>query len=154
MFLYRVSLLLSLVTCALFPHLFPAGLYSTAVNWVIKYFYIRACAGGHSRITTVITGQTFCREGQACRTDFCLPLKYFITSKWKIVHPIQTYLRVIRGGLSDAVLTNMSRVEFNSSVSCWDGQVYLFSSLMLETETWFIASNEWDGVKVTGCVVN
>lgn len=91
--------LLNPVTCALFPHLFPTGSHSTSVNWVIKYFYICAFTGRNSHINTVITEQTFCFEGQACHTDFCLPIKYFITSKWKIVHPIQTYLQVIHGGI-------------------------------------------------------
>lgn len=43
---YIVSPFLRLVTCALSPHLFPAGSYSSPVNWVIKYFYIHACTGG------------------------------------------------------------------------------------------------------------
>lgn len=98
MFICALLPLLNPGTYALLPHLFPTGSYSTSVNWVIKYFYIHAGVSWDSHINTVITGLTFCYEGQACCTDFSLPLKYFITSKWKIVPPIQTYLQVIQKG--------------------------------------------------------
>lgn len=141
-----------LLTHALFPHLFPAGSYSTSVNWVIKYFYIRACAGGDSHINTVITGQTFCFEGQACRTDFCLPLKYFITSKWKILYPIQTYLQVILRGFRCNVY-NISRVD------SFPLFLIMFTSLCLfvllhnpwnrDLISHFNASNRWDHIRDT-----
>lgn len=86
-------------------NLFSTGSHSTSVNWVIKYFYMAPHTGECSRINTVITGHSWDVEGQARSTGFCWTLKYFITSKWKIVHPILTCLRVIQTGFR---------------VQCWD----------------------------------
>lgn len=110
----------------MFPHLLLTGSYYSSVNWLIKYFYTPASAGGNSHINTVITGQTLCSEGQACHTDFCLPLKYFITSKWKIEHPIQTYLQVIQRGFQ------MQCLQYEDGWGLLNHCVYLFSFIIPE----------------------
>lgn len=85
---------LSLVESGLVPSPVSTGSYSTSVNWLIRCFNIRAGVGRDSHINTVIT--RLWRSGMSRR--LLLPVKYFITSEWKIERSIQTHLQVIQRG--------------------------------------------------------
>lgn len=61
------------------------------MNWVIRCFNILAWVAD-----TAVAGHTCAPDGHTHHVAICLRLKYFINLKWKMEHPIGTYLQVIQ----------------------------------------------------------